>query len=81
MVLREEKTSMSEEDVQWNIPIGLKLQVPTLYNIGTGESLAWKVKKLVMSGTLRCLKYNSTIWNVFRNNINTEIILEHRYDL
>ena len=44
-VLHEEKESMSEEDVAWTIPIGLRLQVPTLYNIGTGETLAWKVKK------------------------------------
>ena len=45
-VLHEEKENMSDEDEVWNIPIGLKLQVPTLYNIGTGETLAWKVKKL-----------------------------------
>ena len=44
-VLHEEKDNMSEEEVQFNIPIGLKLQVPTVYNIGTGESLTWKVKK------------------------------------
>ena len=44
-VLHEEKDNMSEEDVTWNIPMSLKLQVPTLYNIGTGETLAWKVKK------------------------------------
>ena len=44
-VLHEEKDNMSEEEVGFNIPIGLKLQVPTLYNIGTGESLTWKVKK------------------------------------
>jgi len=42
-VLHEEKDNMSEEDVGFNIPIGLKLQVPD--NIGTGESLTWKVKK------------------------------------
>jgi len=51
-VLHEErKANMSDEDEalnipMLNIPIGLKLQVPTLYNIGTGETLAWKVKKL-----------------------------------
>jgi hypothetical protein len=44
-VLHKEKANMSDEDVVFNIPMGLKLQVPTLYNIGTGETLAWKVKK------------------------------------
>jgi len=44
-VLHEEKANMSDEDIVFDIPMGLKLQVPTLYNIGTGVTLAWKVKK------------------------------------